>query len=134
MRHAEAASRFCRADRLLLPEAQDLRVLRPTVDARSAKLLPPPLCGCDALSLALVNELSLRLSHIREQLKDYICDEGSCQIPTVSCVQEGHIEDNNGTALLLRDDAPLLQYEDISPFTVLKFESIFHFNAMSAGM
>ena len=25
-------------------------------------------------------------------------------------------------------------YEDISPFTVLKFESIFHFNAMSAGM
>ena len=69
-----------------------------------------PCLGCrDTLRLPLVDELPLRLSHITEQLQNDVGDQRPGEIPIFSGIQQGHIQHDNGRALLFGNDPPLLQ-------------------------
>ena len=63
----------------------------------------------DALRLTLMDELPLCLGHIAEQLQDNVDDQGPGEIPIFSGIQQGHIQHDNGRALLFGNDPPLLQ-------------------------
>ena len=63
----------------------------------------------DALRLTLMDELPLCLGHIAEQLQNDVGDQGPGEIPVLPGIQQGHIQHDNGRALLLGDDPPLLQ-------------------------
>ena len=63
----------------------------------------------DALRLSLPDELPLRLSHITEQLQNDVGDQRPGEIPIFSGIQQGHIQHDNGRALLFGNDPPLLQ-------------------------
>ena len=63
----------------------------------------------DALRLSLPDELPLRLSHITEQLQNDVGDQRAGEIPVPPGIQQGHIQHDNGRALLFGNDPPLLQ-------------------------
>ena len=63
----------------------------------------------DALRLSLPDELPLCLGHIAEQLQDNVGDQGPGEISVLPGIQQGHIQHDNGRALLFGNDPPLLQ-------------------------
>ena len=62
----------------------------------------------DALRLTLMNKLPLRLGHIAEQLQNNVGDQRPGEIPIILGIQQGHIQHDNGRALLFGNDPPLL--------------------------
>lgn len=70
----------------------------------------PGFCGCDTFGLPLANELTFRLRHIAQKLENDVCDERSCEIPSLPGVQQWHVQHHDGSLLFSGDDAPLLQY------------------------
>ncbi len=54
---------------------------------RSSHMNATGLCRGNALSLALANELSFRLCHIAQKLKNDVSDERFCQISSLPCIE-----------------------------------------------
>ena len=55
-----------------------------------------------------MNKLPLRLGHIAEQLQNNVGDQRPGEIPIILGIQQGHIQHDNGRALLFGNDPPLL--------------------------
>ena len=88
------------------------------------------LCSGNALRLSLSNKISFRLRHIREQLKNNISDQRSGQIPSLSGIQQRHVQHYDGCLFFFGDNPPLLNDLLIiasEPVNTLDYQNIIAF-------
>lgn len=84
-------------------------ILRRFLNGSASKLNAPGPRRRDPLRLPLAYELPLRLRHIGKKLQHDIRDQLPGQVTPLPGIQQGHIQNHDGNALLLRQIAPLIQ-------------------------